>query len=363
MLRFDGGEPGIYSVIRPKGHGVRKLRVAVLMGGTSTERAISLSTGRQIMAALDTSRYIPIALDAASLSGSPPAALPQEADSVELPGVDMAAELVPLGLAEIAEKGGGRPDVVFIALHGKGGEDGAIQGMLELMGIPYTGSGVLASALAMDKSMTKRLLRSEGIPVPAEILLKAGRVIPVSELDTRIRFSFGYPVIVKPNAEGSTIGCRIVRNETELIPAIDEAFRFDSSVLIEEHIEGIEITAGLLGNDEPEVLPLIEIEAEGGFYDYAAKYAAGGSRHMIPARITELAAERARDYSLRSHQALGCRGMSRVDLIVANEQPYVLEVNTIPGMTPTSLLPDAAREAGISFPDLVDRLIQSALEK
>lgn len=344
-----------------------KLRVAVLMGGTSAERAISLSTGRQIVAALDPEKYIPMALDAASLSGKTPE-LPPGVPILALPNAaadtPRGTDLVPLGLSQIAERGAEtRPDVVIIALHGKGGEDGTIQGMLELLGIPYTGSGVLASALAMDKSMTKRVLKAEGIPVPGEITLQRGRAFDHCVVDQAIASSFGYPVIVKPNSQGSTIGCAIVNSGGELHQAIGEAFKYDSTILVEQFIRGIEITAGLLGNEEPEVLPLIEIEAKGGFYDYEAKYAPGGSSHIIPARISQLAAERARDYAVRSHKALQCAGMSRVDLMVAGHQPYVLEVNTIPGMTPTSLLPDAAKAAGISFQELLDRLIGYALDR
>jgi len=357
---------------------LNKLRVAVLMGGTSAERAISLSTGRQIMAALAPDRYLPMALDAAALSqraggwwalsgsGKTPS-LPPGVPDLALPGIAPDAEpptdLAPIGIAQMAagEKGA-RPDVVFIALHGKGGEDGSIQGMLELLGIPYTGSGVLASALAMDKAMSKRLFRAEGIPVPDDIVVQHRDRPDAATLHARLSESFGYPVIIKPNAEGSTIGCAIVRRPDELDAALDIAFRYDSTVLVEQYLSGTEITAGLLGSKEPEVLPLIEIIAKGGFYDYEAKYAPGGSEHIIPARIPEIAAQRARDYAVRCHLLLGCQGMSRVDMMVVDEQPYVLEVNTIPGMTPTSLLPEAARAAGIDFPTLLDRLIEYALQ-
>ncbi len=334
------------------------------MGGTSTERAISLSTGRQIVAALDPDKYIPMAVDAATLTGRA-AELPPGVPILALPTADASrrAELVPLGLSQIAEPGDSRPDVVIIALHGKGGEDGTIQGMLELLEIPYTGSGVLASALAMDKSMTKRILQAEGIAVPREIVLRRGKDWNVDSLDLSIKTDFGYPVILKPNAQGSTIGCNVVHAVDGLRAAVQDAFKYDSTILVEQFIEGIEITAGLLGNEEPEVLPLIEIEAKGGFYDYEAKYAPGGSMHTIPARISDLAAERAHVYAVRSHKALQCAGMSRVDMMVVDDQPFVLEVNTIPGMTPTSLLPEAAKAAGIEFPELLDRLIRYAMAR
>jgi len=333
------------------------------MGGTSSERAISLSTGRQIVAALDPQKYDVLALDAAALSGGGAAALPAAAPTLGSSQDAAGMELAPLDVGRVAvPEGGLRPDVAFIALHGKGGEDGTIQGMLELLGIPYTGSGVLASALAMDKAMTKRLLRAEGIPVPGELIVRGLRAWDPVAAAARIQESFGFPVIVKPNAQGSTIGCTIVRGARELDAAVREALRHDTVALVEQYLEGVEITAGLLGNDEPQVLPLIEIVPRGGFYDYEAKYAPGGSAHIIPARIPEEAAAVAREHARACHVLLGCRGMSRVDMILSEGTPCVLEVNTIPGMTPTSLLPEAARAAGISFPRLLDLLIGFALE-
>jgi D-alanine-D-alanine ligase len=350
---------------------VSKLRVAVLMGGTSSEREISLSTGRQIMAALDPAKYDTLALDAAALS---PRAVPPPAAAAAIPSLETSraapamaapdgAEVAAIDLGAIARPDAPcRPDVVLIALHGRGGEDGTVQGLLELLGIPYTGSGVLASALAIDKAMTKRVLRGEGIPVPPDVVLLRSTRPAANAVRRQTAAVVGFPAIVKPNREGSTIGCTIVRDPEDLGSAIDEAFRHDDTVLIEQYLTGTEITVGLLGNTDPVALPTIEIVPEGGFYDYRAKYAQGGSQHVIPARISGAAAGRARDYALRCHRALGCRGMSRVDMIVVDDQPYVLEVNTIPGMTPTSLLPDAARAAGIPFGELLDRLIALALD-
>lgn len=348
---------------------MKKLRVAVLMGGTSNEREISLSTGRQILAALDRDRYIPMALDAATLASPPVAQLSSTHKAplslpAHVPNDFSDGALVPLRIDQIISPDGEvRPDVVIIALHGRGGEDGTVQGMLELLGIPYTGSGVLASALAMNKAMTKRLLKAEGIPVPAEIVVERRCRPDVIALHERLMASFGYPVIVKPNEEGSTIGCTLVFGLDMLEGALQEAFRYDSTALVEQYIQGVEITVGLLGNEEPEVLPIIEIVPHSTFYDYRAKYEPGGSTHIIPARISDIAAERARDYAVRCHRLIGCRGMSRVDLMVAGDQPYLLEVNTIPGMTPTSLLPEAARAAGIEFSALLDRLIGYALQE
>ncbi len=345
-----------------------KLRVAVLMGGTSAERAVSLSTGRQILAALDPEKYITMALDAASLSRRTPT-LPPSAPLSALKSAEVTEEaaavstdLIPASFSGMAQMGEGRPDVVIIALHGKGGEDGTIQGALELLGIPYTGSGVLASALAMDKAMTNAFLRGHGMPVPQDIVLRRHNPSSPDALLRQVTGSFGFPAVVKPNAQGSTIGCTIVRAPENLAPAVEEAFKFDDTVLVEQFVAGTEITVGVIGNEEPEALPIIEIDARGGLYDYEAKYAPGGSAHVIPARIPQAAAALATEYALRCHTLLGCRGMSRTDMIVAGGRPYVLEINTIPGMTPTSLLPDAAKAAGIAFSDLLDRLIGYALE-
>ncbi len=301
------------------------------------------------MAALDPSKYTPVAVDPASLAGKPVVAVE-------------GLTLEPLDVAAWSDPGSPlRPDIAFIALHGKGGEDGSIQGLLELLGIPYTGSGVLAGALAMDKAMTKRMLRAEGIPVPDEVLVWRSAQPAEADLRSMVADRLGLPAIVKPNREGSTIGCRVVHEAEGLADAVADALQYDDAALIEQFVPGVEITVGLIGNRSPRVLPLIEIVAKSGFYDYEAKYAPGGSEHVIPARISDLAARRARDYAQRTHDLVGCRGMSRVDMIVTGDQPCVLEINTIPGMTPTSLLPDAARAAGIGFSELLDRIIDLAI--
>jgi D-alanine-D-alanine ligase len=337
------------------------------MGGTSAERAISLSTGRQILAALDPAKYDAMALDAATLSGQtpelPPSTPISALRSAAVTATDsLGCDLVPADFGRMARPGEGRPDVVIIALHGRGGEDGTIQGALDLLGIPYTGSGVLASALAMDKAMTNAFLRGQGIPVPQDIAVRKSAPVGAAALRERVESTFGWPAVVKPNAQGSTIGCSIVRDAERLAAAVEDAFRYDDTVLVEQFVPGVEITAGVLGNDRPEPLPLVEIDVKGGFYDYEAKYAPGGSAHIIPARISDEAAARAREYAVACHLLLGCRGMSRTDMMVAGDQPIVLEINTIPGMTPTSLLPDAAKAAGIGFAELLDRLIGYALE-
>lgn len=346
---------------------MKKLRVAVLMGGLSSERAVSLSTGRMILESLDKEKYEAIGVDAALFSGGARRMLP--GSETEVAAVAEAksaiAKIGPLRPAsELASLDGGRPvDVAFIALHGRFGEDGTVQGMLELLGIPYTGSGVLASALAMDKIVSKRVMRAAGIKMPESIDLTSRADMKDRDLIAEVR-RLGYPVMVKPNRGGSTIGMSKVESEGKLLAAVEEAFRYDSRVMIEEFVLGTEITVGLLGNSKPKLLPIIEIVPAKGFYDYEAKYTPGATDEIVPARISEKAAAQSKKLALLSHKTLGCRGMSRVDMIVdSNDDITVLEVNTIPGMTPTSLLPTAAKAAGIEFPALLDRLIQLALEE
>lgn len=313
-----------------------KLRVTVLCGGTSSEREVSLMSGARVMAALDPARYEARLLDLADI---------------------INGHTNELGRLLVAPSEG-RPEVVFIALHGGAGENGTVQGMLELLDFPYTGSGVLASALALDKTMTKRILKHEDIPTPAWIAVRAGEVKAAVRADTCV----GLPCVVKPSCEGSTIGLSIVRARAELAPALELAFRYGQEAIIEAFVPGIEITGAVIGNDELVTLPLIEIIPSSGFYDYEMKYTPGATEEIVPARLPEGAAERARELTLRTHRTLGCRGFSRTDMIVGPDDIYVLELNTIPGMTGTSLVPRAAEAAGISFPQLVDRLIDLARE-
>jgi D-alanine-D-alanine ligase len=307
-------------------------QVAVLMGGRSAERDVSLSTGRQVLDSLDPTKYIV-----------------WELDTFDLPG---------LAAADEAE----RPDVVFIALHGPGGEDGTVQGFLETLNIPYTGSGVLASALAMDKVRTKALLSTENVILPADLTFYRRDAGRVRRAAAEIADRLGFPVIVKPNQQGSTFGCSVVREAGEVDAALELAFRYDTTVLVEQRIEGTEITVAVLGNDDLVALPAVEIVSPNGFFDYEAKYSESGAEEIVPARIDETAANEAREIALLCHRLIGCRGMSRTDMFVTDDGVVTLEVNTIPGMTPTSLLPKAAQAAGLSFSALLDRLIVLALE-
>jgi len=334
-----------------------RVRVAVLMGGDSAEREISLKSGAMVLRHLDRDRYDVVGVDLARLPGGEPEALPGGGCGSD------PLDLLPASTLMHADPSQGeRPDVVFIAMHGRGGEDGTVQGLLELLGLPYTGSGVLASALAMNKALSKKIFEHDGIRTPAFVSFTLNGSQPVAGIEQRILETVGLPCVVKPAREGSTIGVSFVREEAALPPALDEARRHDPQIVVERLITGTEITAGILGNDSPEVLPLVEIVPEGGVYDYRAKYTPGATQEIVPARIPEAQAEEARRLALAAHTALGCRGISRVDMIAGDDGVNVLEVNTIPGLTETSLVPCAARAVGISFPALLARIIALALE-
>ncbi len=291
------------------------------MGGWSAEREISLMTGKAVLQALKEEEYKVI-------------------------GIDLDENIV-----EKLKKY--RIDFVFLALHGPIGEDGRIQGLLEILGIPYTGSGTLASALAMNKIYAKQIFSQAGIPTPK------WTVLPSLHVTRYTLHGLNFPLVVKPAAQGSAIGVSIVKKKEGLSSAIKKAKKLDKEVLIEEYIPGKEITVGILGE---KTLPVIEIIPKTIFYDYQAKYAPGGSEHLIPARLEKRVAERTARIALAAHQALGCRAYSRVDLRVDGKgQPWVLEINTIPGMTKRSLLPDAARAMGISFNQLVLKIIEYSL--
>jgi D-alanine-D-alanine ligase len=312
-----------------RGAAQHERNVVVLAGGRSAEREVSLHTGEQVAAALRTSDHAVTVIDAGD--------------------TDFIDQITSTA-----------PDVVFICLHGRFGEDGTVQGLLELLDIPYVGSGVLASALAMDKVVSKHLFAQAGIASPEYVALRRGRPFDTREITAQL----GPKTVVKPSNEGSAIGVTIAHTPLELPAAIEEAFRFDESVLVERFVAGVEVTVGILGNEEIEILPTLEIVPEHEFYDYESKYVPGMSRHIIPARVSEEARQECQRLSLEAHLALGCRGMSRADTIVEEGGAvWLLEVNTIPGMTATSLLPDSARAAGIEFPDLCERLVSLALEK
>ncbi|MDX1933570.1 MAG: D-alanine--D-alanine ligase [Capsulimonadales bacterium] len=340
-----------------------KRRVAVLMGGRSAERDVSLATGLQVLNALDPDRYEVYALDTASGERFLPAEMNRpvaQLTAVDGRPVNALTALPTVALAE-------RPNVVFIALHGPGGEDGSVQGFLETLGIPYTGSGVLASALAMDKMRCKIFLGTENIVTPPGLVLTRDDAPRLRRAGNEVARNLGFPVVVKPSRQGSTYGCTVATDAETLTDALTEAFRYDDTVLVEQRIFGTEITVAVLGNREPFALPVVEIVPPDGFFDYQSKYSqdeAVAAREIVPARIDEEIAREAQEIAVRCHRLLGCRGMSRTDMFVTDYGEVItLEINTIPGMTVTSLLPKAAAAAGIPFPELMDRLIAYAVEK
>ena len=360
-----------------------KIRVGVLFGGASDEREISLASGLMIAEHLPKDRYEVRLLDTLALMARHPHLAPRLKERAEAlaAGRSVAALPAPGTLApsmreqvmraeERAESAvralagaadGGGLDVAFLALHGKWGEDGTIQGFLELAGIPYTGSGVLASALAMDKVMAKKILSAEGIPVPRGLHVRREDAPAV----WRARAEALLPVVVKPSRQGSSVGMSMVDGARDLAAAVALALDHDREALIEERIHGTEITVGVLdvpGEDRAEALPVVEIVPKRAFFDYQAKYDPAQCDEICPARIDPALAATAQDLAVRAHRSLTCRGYSRTDMILGPSGPVVLEVNTLPGMTMNSLLPKAAAAAGIPFADLLDRLVRLALE-
>jgi len=309
---------------------MKKLTIALLAGGISSEREISLKSGDQVYEALDKKKFDVIRYD-------PKTDLNRLV--AEAPNIDTA----------------------LIILHGPYGEDGTVQGLLDLLDIPYQGSGVLGSAIAMNKLVSKQLYERFGLPVPPYIVIQHNNAIDPEEYLERL----GMPLVVKPVKGGSSVGISIVKSKESLKNAVDKAFTHDDTVLIESYIDGIELTGGVIGNKNLEALPIIEIipDKEHEFFDYEAKYTAGITREICPARIDEDLTVKAQTYAKMAHSSLFCKGYSRTDMILKKREIYIIETNTIPGMTATSLLPLAAGAAGIGFSQLLDRLIELSIEE
>lgn len=308
------------------------LRIGVLMGGRSSEREISLRTGRAVYQSLLRRGYDTVAIDVGPR-------LPQ----------DLAEQRIALA---------------FLALHGPGGEDGTIQGFLDTIGLPYTGSGVQASALGMHKVVTKTLLAAQDIPVPAGTVVPRGATPSLARTLTSAKLRL--PVVVKPASQGSTIGVTIVRHSNEWKGAVASAHRYDPEAMVEAYIPGHEVTVSVLGTGAGActVLPAVEIVAPDGFYDFTAKYEKGRTRYLCPAPLPAAVVRRINMLARRTYQVLGCEGAARVDFrITPRGRPYVLEINTVPGMTETSLLPMAAAQAGIDYDSLVECILRSALDR
>ena len=307
----------------------KKLRLALLAGGKSGEREVSLKGAAEVAKALNPQKY-------------------------EIRRYDPATDLEKLA-AEADTI-----DVAFILLHGPFGEDGTVQGFLDLLSIPYQGSGVLGSALAMDKNLAKILYRNNGLKVPDWYMAEKEDINNPSKVLGKL----GLPLVIKPASQGSSLGMTIARSEDEISEGLQKAFAIDNQVMIEEFIEGREITGGVLGNNELTAFPLVEIIPgdQYEFFDYEAKYQPGASTEICPAELDDPLTIRAQQNALTAHRALQLRGYSRTDMIITDDEIYVLETNTIPGMTPTSLLPQGAAAAGLDFAALLDRLIELALE-
>ncbi len=304
-------------------------KVAVLYGGLSAEREVSLNSGRAVFNALQAKDFQTVLIDA---------------------GRDLSQKLSEVN-----------PDVAVITLHGMYGEDGCVQGLLEILNIPYTGPGVMASAIAMNKIMTKKILVYEGIPTPDFIILDGSKGDPAN-LAEQILAKFSPPLVVKAANQGSSIGVCIALNNEDVLTGLDECLKYGDELLVEQFIKGRELTSAILGNADPVALPTLEIVSAAGVYDYHAKYTAGASSHFVADLPKETDIE-IKELAVRTYRAIGCAGLSRVDFLLdSNNRPFVLEVNTSPGMTATSLFPDAAKAAGISFPDLIEKLINLALE-
>lgn len=301
---------------------IKKMKIGVLYGGTSAEREISIRSGKAVVKAFKKMKIKTAALEA---------------------GKNAALTLLPKIKKE-------KIDFVYIALHGPLGEDGTVQGMLEVAGIPYGGCGVFASSASMDKNISKKLFRCAAIATPQWFVIKKYEPVPVIKK---------YPVVIKPAGQGSAIGVGIVKTAREFPAAVKEAFKYGDEVIAERFIKGKEITVGVL---DGRALPVIEIVPKSGFYDYKSKYAKGGSKHIIPARISANARNEAMYNAEKVYREFKCRALCRVDMIAdAAGKVWVLENNTVPGMTETSLFPEAAKAAGISFEELVLKITECSL--
>ncbi len=308
-------------------------KIAVLMGGRSLEREVALKSGHRVCEALEAKGY-------------------------DFVSFDVDEELVDNLL-------GAAPDVVYIALHGKYGEDGTVQGLLELLGMPYTGPGVYANIVSFDKVLAKEIFVRHQIPTPPWLTMSADsfkEMGAAGALDKAIEF-LGLPIVVKPAGQGSALGIKIVHKPEDLPKALIGALSYDSKVVLEKHIKGTELAVSILGNEPPVALPIVEIVTAKEFFDFESMYRMGATEYFVPARLEPETTALVQKTSVGVHEALGCRDVSRVDMILAGGVPYVLELNTSPGMTETSLLPMAAGEADIDFIDLVEQLVQMAMSR
>lgn len=309
----------------------KNINVVVVCGGMSTEREVSLRSGKAIHSALLRKGYA-------------------------------NAQLFDLTRENIGELLQTKPDIVFLGLHGKGGEDGCIQGMLELAGVPYTGPGVCCSAVCMNKIVTKQVLDDAGLPTAKFAVYRKDECGDMQTVANKILEKIGLPMVLKSPCQGSSIGVVMVKEEKDMLPAMEEVFKYGDHLLAEQFVNGTEITLPIMGNEELTVLPVIEITSEREFYDYTSKYTPGLCHHIIPACIDAKTEHDVIEIGKKAYRVLNCCGLSRVDFIVDKVKgPMIIEVNTLPGMTDMSLFPDAARYVGVSYEDLVEKILEYGL--
>lgn len=310
----------------------KNLKIIVVYGGISTEREVSLRSGSAVYKGLLEYGY----------------------KNVEL------FDLRDDNLSELLAK---KPDIAYLALHGKGGEDGCIQGALELAGIAYTGPGVEASAVCMNKILTKQVLQSYGLPTAKFSVVRKGECTDIDKMSEKLISDIGLPMVLKSPCQGSSIGVVLVKSKEQMQDAISEIYSYGDVLLAEAFVDGVELTLPILGNDELTVFTDIEITSENEFYDYKAKYTQGLCHHIIPARISDELHKQVAEIGKKAYKALNCCGLSRIDFIVdKNKGPMIIEVNTLPGMTEMSLFPDAAKASGISFRELVSTVLELGLK-
>ncbi len=343
----------------------KKLKVVVLMGGKSPEHEISVLSGQQVVRSLDKKRFevqpVIISKDGKKWQLTSREEVLHLENPIKLKGTSKEIVLRPVSVGhsavDVANK---NVDVVFIAMHGPFGEDGIVQGILEAVGIPYTGSGVLASAIGMDKAMFRKVMQASGLPIPKYV------VVDQNASQNYIFKTLGKPpFFVKPVDQGSSVGSSIVRNKKEMATALKLAFKYGEKALVDEFLVGLEVTCGVLGNEKPVALPVTEIHPlKNKFFDYESKYSESGAEEITPARISKTLTRKIQELSIKVYKAIGCRGFARVDFILENNKiPIILEINTIPGLTPMSLLPKSAEAFGIKYNELIERIINYAVEK
>lgn len=306
---------------------MQKLKVLLLMGGGGSEHEVSLSSGNEVLKNFDKEKYeiIPLVMENQNLD------------------IQKVKSVVP--------------DVVFIALHGGVGEDGTIQKIFENEGIKFIGCGSEASKLGMDKIQFLDLMNKNNVPTPKGVVAIKGELV-----DLDLVKELGNKWVVKPSSQGSSVGVTIIDNLKDLDRALELAFRYDDRAIIEEFLDGVEVSSGVLGNQNPIALPIIEICPKNTFFDYEAKYTKGKCEEIVPARLNNEVTKKIQEYSLKIFKLVNARGFVRFDLMVKNDEPYILEMNTIPGLTPNSLLPKEAKAAGINYSKLLDKMIDLAME-